>query len=174
MSTDKEREPKRRTRHIDAKDIYVPEGRETEMHSVFRKRLTYLMNGNNPMGKTVNIQELADAVDVSRPAIRKYLKPKDHKEPTTPSALTVCKIARYFGTTPNFLLGFDEPVEESMRLGYESDFYNRLGLNQNTISKLCELRAKRSDDEKAATLLSMLDKQICVFTDDALNLLKQK
>ena len=30
--------------------------------SVFRDRLTYLMNGNNALGKAVNIQELADAV----------------------------------------------------------------------------------------------------------------
>ena len=61
---------------------------EDDMNALFRKRLTFLMNGNNKLGKAVNIQELADAVGVSRPAIRKYLKPKDRGEPTTPSALT--------------------------------------------------------------------------------------
>ena len=39
--------------------------------SVFRDRLTYLMNGNNVYGKPVNTQELADEIDISRPAVRK-------------------------------------------------------------------------------------------------------
>lgn len=99
------REPKRRERVLDAAET-PPAGEET-MNEVFRKRLTYLMNGNNPSGKPVNIQELADAVGVSRPAIRKYLKPKG--SPTTPGADTVCAIARYFGTTPDFLLGLRQP-----------------------------------------------------------------
>lgn len=41
--------------------------------SVFRDRLTYLMNGNNVYGKPVNTQELADEINISRPAVRKYL-----------------------------------------------------------------------------------------------------
>ena len=45
--------------------------------SVFRDRLTYLMNGNNVYGKPVNTQELADEIAISRPAVRKYLKPND-------------------------------------------------------------------------------------------------
>ncbi|MEG1633519.1 MAG: helix-turn-helix transcriptional regulator [Oscillospiraceae bacterium] len=180
MSDEREKkaEPRRRVRPIDSKDVFVPEGAAQEdTSSVFRKRLTYLMNGNNEQNKPVNIQELADAVGVSRPAIRKYLKPKDHGDPTTPSSSTVCRIARYFGTTPDFLLGFDEPSADSARLAGESEFYNRLGLNQRTIDKLHALRALRADEshaERAATLLSMLDRQICGFVDDALTLLEQK
>ena len=69
--------------------------------SVFRDRLTYLMNGNNVYGKPVNTQELADEIDMSRPAVRKYLKPNDRREVTVPSALVVSRIARYFRTTPS-------------------------------------------------------------------------
>ena len=177
----KEKEPKRRTRPIDAKDVFVSEDGEdptgcTDRNAVFRKRLTYLMNGNNTMSRAVNIQELADAVGVSRPAIRKYLKPK---ESTTPSAQTVCSIAGFFGTTPNFLLGFDETEADTdaVRLAFESDFYNRLGLNQATIDKLRQLRAMRSDEAlavDAAALLSMLDRQIQVFAEDAVKFLEKK
>ena len=49
--------------------------------NVFRDRLTYLMNGNNVYGKPVNTQELADEIDISRPAVRKYLKPNSGREP---------------------------------------------------------------------------------------------
>ena len=115
------------------------------MNDIFRMRLAYLMNGNNAQGKAVNIQELADAVGVSRPAIRKYLKPKGGAA-TTPSAATVCAIARYFGTTPDFLLGFDTPDTEAGRRALESDYYNALGLNQRTIDRLRSLREKRADE----------------------------
>ena len=53
--------------------------------NVFRDRLTYLMNGNNVYGKPVNTQELADEIDISRPAVRKYIKPNDRREVTVPS-----------------------------------------------------------------------------------------
>lgn len=78
--------------------------------NVFRDRLTYLMNGNNVYGKPVNTQELADEIDISRPAVRKYIKPNDRREVTVPSALVVSRIARFFHTTPNFLLGFDAEI----------------------------------------------------------------
>ncbi len=145
---------------------------EESANDVFRKRLTYLMNGNNPQGKAVNIQELADAVGVSRPAIRKYLKPKG--APTTPSAATVCAIARFFGTTPDFLLGFDTPDTEAARKALESDYYNALGLNQRTIDLLRALRERQADERRgaaAAALMSMLDKQAAAFAEDALRLL---
>ena len=94
----KEAAPRRRERPIDAKDVFVPgsESGEAGMNDIFRMRLAYLMNGNNAQGKAVNIQELADAVGVSRPAIRKYLKPKGGAA-TTPSAATVCAIAHDAG-----------------------------------------------------------------------------
>ena len=164
------REPKRRERVLDAAKT-PPAGEET-MNEVFRKRLTYLMNGNNPSGKPVNIQELADAVGVSRPAIRKYLKPKG--SPTTPGADTVCAIARYFGTTPDFLLGFDSPDTEATRKAVESDYYNALGLNQRTIDLLRALRERQADERRgaaAAALMSMLDRQAAAFAEDALRLL---
>ena len=105
--------------------------------SVFRDRLTYLMNGNNVYGKPVNTQELADEIAISRPAVRKYLKPNDRREVTVPSALVVSRIARYFRTTPNFLLGFDEAAdsEDAQRAG-ESDVYSSLGLSQEAIDGL--------------------------------------
>lgn len=167
------KEQRRRERPIEASEVFV--AAEESANDVFRKRLTYLMNGNNPQGKAVNIQELADAVGVSRPAIRKYLKPKG--APTTPSAATVCAIARFFGTTPDFLLGFDEPDAEAARRALESDYYNALGLNQRTIDRLRALRERQGDErvsEKAAALLAMLDKIICDFAEDAEKLLEVK
>lgn len=170
----KERPAKpRRERPIEAAEVFVPG--EGSMNDVFRKRLAYLMNGNNAQGKAVNIQELADAVGVSRPAIRKYLKPKG--APTTPSAATVCAIARYFGTTPDFLLGFDEPDTEAARKALESDYYNALGLNQRTIDLLRALRERQGDERAsagAAALMSMLDRQVAAFAEDALRLLEDR
>lgn len=171
-------EPKRRRRPLDAQEIFVAEdGPDQGMNAVFRKRLTYLMNGNSTLKKPVNIQELADAVGVSRPAIRKYLKPKDHGAPTTPSASIVCRIASFFGTTPNFLLGFDVPEADTNRKAHESELYNRLGLNQKTIDKLHrlrELRAHEHEGDRAAALMSMLDRQISDFVDDAIALIGAK
>ena len=164
------KEQRRRERPIEASEVFV--AAEESANDVFRKRLTYLMNGNNPQGKAVNIQELADAVGVSRPAIRKYLKPKG--APTTPSAATVCAIARFFGTTPDFLLGFDTPDTEAARKALESDYYNALGLNQRTIDLLRALRERQADERRgaaAAALMSMLDKQAAGFAEDALRLL---
>ena len=143
------------------------------MNDTFRKRLAYLMNGNNRQGKSVNIQELADAVGVSRPAIRKYLKPKGAA--TTPGAATVCEIARYFETTPDFLLGFDTPDSDAGRMALESEYFNALGLNQRTIDRLRALREKQADEKsaaEAAALLAMLDRLICSFADDALAMLE--
>ena len=164
------KEQRRRERPIEASEVFV--AAEESSNDIFRKRLTYLMNGNNPQGKAVNIQELADAVGVSRPAIRKYLKPKG--APTTPSAATVCAIARFFGTTPDFLLGFDTPDTEAARQALESDYYNALGLNQRTIDLLRALRERQADERRgaaAAALMSMLDKQAAAFAEDALRLL---
>ncbi len=169
---------RRRARPLDAGEVFVPDSGEDDRNGIFCKRLTYLMNGNSSLAKPVNIQELADAVGVSRPAIRKYLKPRDRGEPTTPSATTVCRIAAFFGTTPNFLLGFDgEEDVEAVRLAHESDYYNGLGLNQHTIDMLRELRSRRSakaEGDRAAELMSMLDKQICSFVGDALALIDAK
>ena len=164
------KEQRRRERPIEASEVFV--AAEESANDVFRKRLTYLMNGNNPQGKAVNIQELADAVGVSRPAIRKYLKPKG--APTTPSAATVCAIARFFGTTPDFLLGFYTPDTEAARKALESDYYNALGLNQRTIDLLRALRERQADERRgaaAAALMSMLDRQAAAFAEDALRLL---
>jgi len=165
---------KRRSRPIDASETYIPKDFEDEVLSLLRKRLLYLMAGNNSMKKTVNIQELADAVGISRPAVRKYVKPDDHGKQTSPSALTVAKVAQYFETTPDFLLGFDEPDEKAGQMAAESELYNRLGLNSSTLEKICTLRSMRSDKkcgEKAGELLSMLDRQISCFAEDALKML---
>ena len=169
----KEKEQRRRERPIEASEVFV--AAEESSNDIFRKRLTYLMNGNNPQGKAVNIQELPHAAGVSRPAIRKYLKPKG--APTTPSAATVCAIARYFGTTPDFLLGFDEPDTEAARKALESDYYNALGLNQRTIDLLRALRERQGDERAsagAAALMSMLDRQVAAFAEDALRLLEDR
>ena len=135
--------------------------------SVFRDRLTYLMNGNNVYGKPVNTQELADEINISRPAVRKYLKPNDRREVTVPSALVVSRIARYFRTTPNFLLGFDEAADDAdaKRAG-ESDVYSSLGLSQEAIDGL-----QAVTDPKAADLQRLLDKLICSYAHEADKLL---
>ena len=134
--------------------------------SVFRDRLTYLMNGNNVYGKPVNTQELADEIDISRPAVRKYLKPNDRREVTVPSALVVSRIARYFRTTPNFLLD----SEDVQRAG-ESDVYSSLGLSQEAIDGLHRLHAQAVTDPKAAELQRLLDKLICSYAHEADKLL---
>ena len=41
---------------------------------------------------------LTDEIDISRPAVRKYIKPNDRREVTVPSALVVSRIARFFHT----------------------------------------------------------------------------
>ena len=140
--------------------------------SVFRDRLTYLMNGNNVYGKPVNTQELADEIAISRPAVRKYLKPNDRREVTVPSALVVSRIARYFRTTPNFLLGFDEAADDAdaQRAG-ESDVYSSLGLSQEAIDGLHRLHAQAVTDPKAAELQRLLDKLICSYANEADKLL---
>ena len=40
---------------IEASEVFV--AAEESSNDIFRKRLTYLMNGNNPQGKAVNIQD---------------------------------------------------------------------------------------------------------------------
>ena len=114
--------------------------------SVFRDRLTYLMNGNNVYGKPVNTQELADEIAISRPAVRKYLKPNDRREVTVPSALVVSRIG-------------------------ESDVYSSLGLSQEAIDGLHRLHAQAVTDPKAAELQRLLDKLICSYAHEADKLL---
>ena len=68
-------------------------------------------------------------------------------------------------------------MPDASRKAHESEYYNRLGLNQLTIDKLHALRSMRLDarhEERAATLLAMLDKQISGFVDDALTLFEGK
>ena len=112
----KEAAPRRRERPIDAKDVFVPgsESGEAGMNDAITTHNPSTMLKMHENVYVVIDQELADAVGVSRPAIRKYLKPKGGAA-TTPSAATVCAIARYFGTTPDFLLGFDTPDTEAGR-----------------------------------------------------------
>lgn len=138
---------------------------------VFRTRLAYLMNGNSALRRPINIQELADEIGISRPAVRKYLKPSDRREITVPSALVVCRIARFFHTSPNFLLGFDEQVPDEDKMSAESDSYHALGLSQAAVDRLKALRAQAAEDEKAATLLTLLDRLICSYTDEVGKLL---
>ena len=52
-------------------------------------RLAYLMNGNNAQGKAVNIQELADAVGVSRQTINAI--EKGDYNPTIKLCIAICK-----------------------------------------------------------------------------------
>lgn len=134
---------------------------------VFRTRLTYLMNGNSALQRPINIQELADEIGISRPAVRKYLRPSDRREITVPSALVVCRIARFFRTSPNFLLGFDEEVPEEEKMSAESDSYNALGLSQAAVDRLKTLRGRAAQDPQAAALLRLLDRVICSYTDEA-------
>lgn len=134
---------------------------------VFRARLTYLMNGNSALQRPINIQELADEIGISRPAVRKYLRPSDRRELTVPSALVVCRIARFFRTSPNFLLGFDEEVPEEEKMSAESDSYNALGLSQTAVDRLKALRGRAAQDPQAAALLRLLDRMICSYADEA-------
>ena len=87
----KEAAPRRRERPIDAKDVFVPgaDSGEASMNDLFRMRLAYLMNGNNSQGKSVNIQELADAVGVSRQTINAI--EKGDYNPTIRLCLAICK-----------------------------------------------------------------------------------
>ncbi len=104
--------------------------------------------------------------------MRKYIKPNDRREVTVPSALVVSRIARFFHTTPNFLLGFDTEIgsEDAQRAG-ESDVYNALGLSQEAIDGLHRLRAQAVTEPRAAELLRLLDKLICSYTHETDKLL---
>lgn len=137
---------------------------------VFRTRLTYLMNGNSALGRPINIQELADEIGISRPAVRKYLRPSERREVTVPSALIVCRIARFFRTSPNFLLGFDADDPEAERMSAESDSYSALGLSQAALDKLKALRQRAADEPQSAAQLRLLDKVICAYADEAAKL----
>ena len=89
-----------------------------------------------------------------------------------PSALVVSRIARYFRTTPNFLLGFDEAADDAdaQRAG-ESDVYSALGLSQEAIDGLHRLHAQAVTDPKAADLQRLLDRLICSYAHEADKLL---
>ena len=82
------------------------------------------------------------------------------------------RIARYFRTTPNFLLGFDEAADDAdaQRAG-ESDVYSSLGLSQEAIDGLHRLHAQAVTDPKAAELQRLLDKLICSYAHEADKLL---
>lgn len=134
---------------------------------VFRARLTYLMNGNSALRRPINTQELADEIGISRPAVRKYLRPSDRKEITVPSALIVCRIARFFHTSPNFLLGFDEEAPEEEKMSAESDSYSALGLSQAAIDRLKAMRSRAAKDPQMAAQLKLLDRVICSYADEA-------
>ncbi|MFR0797072.1 MAG: hypothetical protein ACLSHG_13035 [Oscillospiraceae bacterium] len=117
-------------------------------------------------GKPVNTQELADEIAISRPAVRKYLKPNDRREVTVPSALVVSRIARYFRTTPNFLLGFDEAADSEGCAARRRERRLQLpGLEPRRPSTACNrLHAQAVTDPKAAELQRLLDKlylQLC-------------
>lgn len=168
------KEQKKETKHREENDAAASV--RDEMNAAFRKRLLYLMNGNNTAGKSVTVQELADAVGVSRPAIRKYLKPRDRGEPTTPSSATVCAIARFFDTTPDFLLGFEEHDDDAGRMALESEYFSALGLGQRAVTSLRELCVARDDPEtgeRAAEFMGMLDRLVFSFAEDALKSLKK-
>ena len=126
---------------------------------VFRARLTYLMNGNSALRRPI--------IGISRPAVRKYLRPSDRKEITVPSALIVCRIARFFHTSPNFLLGFDEDVSEDEKMSAESDSYSALGLSQAAIDRLKAMRSRAAKDPQMAAQLKLLDRVICSYADEA-------
>lgn len=78
------------------------------------------------------------------------------------------RIARYFRTTPNFLLGFDEAADDAdaQRAG-ESDVYSSLGLSQEAIDGLHRLHAQAVTNPKAADLQRLLDKLICSYAHEA-------
>lgn len=158
----------RRTRLVEATPI--PDLPEGVFGTVFRTRLAYLMNGNSPLRRSINIQELSDEIGISRPAIRKYLKSTDRREVTVPSAQVVCRIAHFFQTTPNFLLGFDEQPEQEEKMSAESDSYSALGLSQAAIDRLKALRTQAVRDGKAAELMTLLDRLICFYADEVTKL----
>lgn len=165
MKKEEDGAPERRVRPVDPA---LTTGNDSAgFGPTFRTRLTYLMNGNSALQRPVNIQELADEIGISRPAVRKYLRPSDHREITIPSALIVCRIAHFFRTSPNFLLGFDEDVPEAEKMSAESDSYSALGLNQAAVDRLKALRERAAKDAQAAALLKLLNRMICSYADEA-------
>ena len=111
--------------------------------NVFRDRLTYLMNGNNVYGKPVNTQELADEIDISRPAVRKYIKPNDRREVTvggSPIALT----AREFDVLA-LLMAHAGTVLTRERIAHEALGYEYVGDTNNVDVHIAHLRAKIED-----------------------------
>lgn len=169
MNKEEDGAPERRVRPVEP--TLSTDNDSAGFGPTFRTRLTYLMNGNSALQRPVNIQELADEIGVSRPAIRKYLRPSDRREITVPSALIVCRIAHFFRTSPNFLLGFDAEVPEAEKMSAESDSYSALGLSQATVDRLKALRERAAKDPQAAALLKLLNRMICSYADEAGKLL---
>lgn len=164
MKKEEDGAPERRARPVEP--TLTAGNDSTGFGPTFRMRLTYLMNGNSALQRPINIQELADEIGVSRPAVRKYLRPSDHREITVPSALIVCRIAHFFRTSPNFLLGFDEAVPEEEKMSAESDSYSALGLSQAAVDRLKALRERAATNQQAAALLKVLDRMICSYADE--------
>lgn len=121
----------------------------TDRVIIFSTRLKHLMNGENPYGKIVNIQELAQGIGMTRQGINKYLNiGSDNSDIAIPSIVVLMKISDFFGVSPNYLLGYDSNIKEETKLKVKMEVIHESGLNYEVHKKLATFNALPNTKEK--------------------------
>jgi|GEM_PF-3528117 len=131
---------------------------EAHIRSCIEARLETLMGGDSFFETPKNIQDIADGTGISRAAIRKYtLCTRGGSDSAVPSAVALCKIADYFGVSPNYLLGYSEQNETEGTLRELDSLVRLCGLRRETVKKLITLTERADKSEVADTALKTLD-----------------
>lgn len=97
--------------------------------------------------KQVTQSEIAEAIGVAQPQISAYLKGVDK-----PSSETLMKLAKYFGVSPEYMLGVSNIVvnepSPAYQTTYTSKYYNEVvGVLKEQIHNLLELATKHEDTQ---------------------------
>lgn len=145
---------------------------EDRVRQSIQTRLETLMAGGDEQRTA---QAVADGTGISRAAVRKYmLCMKGGSSSAVPSAVAICRLADYFGVSPNYILGYTEEdgAEKRMR-GYD-DARRLSGLSMDTLKKLSELRDAAAGAENGDTVMSALDRIIFSAADELMELMKEK
>ena len=116
---------------------------------LFSNCLRSLMQGENPYGKIVTVQELADGIGMTRQAITKYLNiGTDNSNIAVPSIVVLSKISDFFGVTPNYLLGYSSNIKEDINLKIQLDLLKELGIDFETYKKFSYLNSLSNKEKQ--------------------------
>lgn len=137
------------------------EGAELRIRENIQSRLEMLMGSGSGFDEPRSIQDVADGTGISRAAIRKYtLCTKGGADAAVPSAVALCKIADYFGVTPNYLLGYGEPEDAEKQLR-ELDSASRFtGFSRETVKTLEKAQEAAGNDDALEAALAVLDSAV--------------